>query len=168
VVWFSSYRDGKSQAIWLINMRLESLLVVKMVATTITFVGTPAKASQMSCHLSSLKDGSLLETLKIGLSQDNVWTIWHRWEPRPYSIEKEENEKVLFSKTTNKDPDPDSPKFSVVVIDQSSYVKETKKTLLFPPVVYYIDWGKVKLGQVTVGIDDKTYLDVRWECERLD
>jgi hypothetical protein len=28
--------------------------------------------------------------------------------------------------------------------------------------------GKAKLGQVTVAIDDKTYLDVRWECERLD
>ena len=149
-------------------MRFKSLLILKVFAITITFVlGTPAKASQMLCHLSSLKDGSLLETLKIGLSQDNVWTIWHRWEPTSYGIEKEENEKVLFSRTTN-NPDPDSPKFSVVVIDQSSYVKETKKTLLFPPVVYYIDWGKVKLGQVTVGIDDKTYLDVRWECERLD
>jgi hypothetical protein len=114
------------------------------------------------------QNGSLLETLRIGLSQDNVWTIWHRWEPTSYRIENEENEKVVYSTTTNKNPDPDSPKFSVVVIDQSSYVNESKKTLLFPPVVYYIDWGKVKLGQVTVGIDDETYLDVRWKCERLD
>jgi hypothetical protein len=27
--------------------------------------------------------------------------------------------------------------------------------------------GKAKLGQVTVAIDDKTYLDVRWECLTL-
>lgn len=53
----------------------------------------PANASQMLCHLSSLIDGSLLETLKIGLTQDNVVTIWHRHEPTGYSIETEEKRK---------------------------------------------------------------------------
>jgi hypothetical protein len=128
----------------LTHMRFKSLLIEKVFATTIPFVlGTPVNASQMLCHLPSATDGSLLETLKIGLGQDNVVTIWHRWEPQ----ENERNEKVLFSSTTNKLADPDSPKFSVVVIDQSFYVKETKKNLLFPPVVYYVDWGKVKLDK---------------------
>jgi len=55
-------------------------------------------------------------------------------------------------------------KFSVIATEEAS------NGLVFPPSVYFIDWGAAKFAEVSVPytLDPVAQVDTRWMCNRLD
>ena len=133
--------------------------------------GTSTKAAELVCREYSLKDASeLLETLRITRNSDNTLNVWRRRERTSIQLEKEENEKVIFNYLTTRNGLPENPKFSVFAIEQSSFNPDRKTTMVFPPKIYLVDWGNAKLAEVGVPFDLEpiAFLDLRWECGRVD
>jgi hypothetical protein len=133
--------------------------------------GTSTKAAELVCREYSLKDASeLLETLRITRNSDNTLNVWRRRERTSIQLEKEENEKVIFNYLTTRNGLPENPKFSVFAIEQSSFNPDRKTTMVFPPKIYLVDWGNAKLAEVGVPSDLEpiAFLDLRWECGRVD
>jgi hypothetical protein len=66
----------------------------------------------------------------------------------------------------------DEPKFSVIVIEERTEGRVRRLIegdMVFPPTVYFVDWGKGKLAEVDVHTrEPPAQVDTRWECERTD
>jgi|SRR6516225_4024514 hypothetical protein len=128
-----------------------------------------ANASQLVCRQYSAKDATqLLETIKISVAESGPVRVWHRQERTPYWNEREEDEKVLAHWVSTQ-PGTGS-KFSVVVIKQRSVDKAHMIDEIYPPKIYFIDWGNAKLAEASVPftLDPVAQIDTRWECNRLD
>lgn len=63
----------------------------------VLWVATQAKASdQLLCRFPSTEDGTLFETLKIDVTEDEEVSVWHVWEPSAGQPERVEREKVIY------------------------------------------------------------------------
>jgi hypothetical protein len=146
--------------------RMKTLLIATMFFLPLT----AANALQLFCQLPSAKDGTLLETLRITIAAGHSVNVWHKWEGTSYWREHEEIEKVLFHSLTTSNGNADGSLFSVLVIEQRWTDKALGTDAVFPPNVYFIDWGKAKLALVNVPVTraPTAQVDVRWECERVD
>jgi hypothetical protein len=147
---------------------------IMFAVATILLSTTTANALQLSCKLTSAgRLAELLETLKITVATGGGVTFWHKLEHTSYREEEEKFEEVLFHSMTSYDGTPDGSRFSVLVTE-SRFLDQT-----FPPTVYFIDWGKAELAQITAvarkmpgGVVDQkiplAQIYFRYKCERLD
>ena len=155
-------------------MRPRSPYLVNAVVICIVVLAsaTSTKAAELLCRY--YDRSHLFETLRITRSSDNTLNVWSRKEPTSTRLEVEEgNEKVVFNYSTSRDPTkPESPKFSVFGIELSVFNWNTKINEVFPPKIYLVDWGSAKLAEVGVALNpmapEMAFLDLRWECGRVD
>jgi hypothetical protein len=153
------------------HMRFRSphLLNAVAICTVVLASGTSTKAAELLCHYYSDRN-QLLETLRITRSSDNTLNVWSRKERTSIRLETEENdEKVVFNYFTTHDGLPDSPKFSVFGIEQTVFNYDRNIKMVLPPKIYLVDWGNGKLAEVGVPfVEPLAFLDLRWECGRVD
>ena len=63
----------------------------------ILWAATQANASeQLLCRFPSTEDGTLFETLKIDVTEDEEVSVLHVWEPAAGQPERAEREKVVY------------------------------------------------------------------------
>jgi hypothetical protein len=100
------------------------------------WAATQANASdQLLCRFPSTEDGTVFETLKIDVTEDEEVSVWHVWEPAAGQPERAEREKVIFH--------------HVVRLAGFYTVIGTEKPGPQPSTVYYLYWGAVQLAEFT-------------------
>jgi hypothetical protein len=100
------------------------------------WAATQANASdQLLCRFPSTEDGTLFETLKIDVTEDEEISVLHVWEPTAGQREHAEREKVVYH--------------HVVRLAGLYTVIATEKPGPRPSTVYYLYWGAVQLAELT-------------------
>jgi hypothetical protein len=101
----------------------------------ILWAATQANASeQLLCRFPSTEDGTLYETLKIEVSEDQEVSVLHVWEPTVGQPERAEWEKVVYH--------------HVVRLAGLYTVIATEKPGSQPSTVYYLYWDAVQVAEL--------------------
>ena len=102
----------------------------------ILWAATQANASeQLLCRFPSTEDGTLVETLKIDVTEDEEVSVLHVWEPAAGQPERAEREKVVYR--------------HVVKLAGLYTVIATEQPGPQPSTVYYLYWGAIQLAELT-------------------
>ena len=102
----------------------------------ILWAATQANASeQLLCRFPSTEDGTLFETLKIDVTEDEEVSVLHIWEPAAGQPERAEREKVVYH--------------HVVKLAGLYTVIATEQPGPQPSTVYYLYWGAIQLAELT-------------------
>ena len=100
------------------------------------WAATQANASdQLLCRFPSTEDGTLSETLKIDVTEDEEISVWHVWEPAAGQPERAERERVVYHHVVRL-----AGLYTVIAIEKPGPQ---------PSTVYYLYWGAVQLAELT-------------------
>ena len=102
----------------------------------ILWAATQANASdQLLRRFPSTEDGTLSETLKIDVTEDEEISVWHVWEPAAGQPERAERERVVYHHVVRL-----AGLYTVIAAEQPGPQ---------PSTVYYLYWGAVQLAELT-------------------